>query len=387
MNPGWKITPGRRRARPRPPPSGVRCARGACTTGRTPCSRPASWSRSCRCTSRRHRVAHHAGAPRHRDVGLRERGGRCSPCSPARRWARSPTRRAGASRCCSGACSRVSRARGARGGAGAGRGRRWRCCSASRSSRSPTGNVLYDSLLPAVARARGDGRGLGARLRARLPRRRAAAGGAPGVDPDAAPLRPARREAATRVVVRERGRRGGWPSRSRSLRDVPEPEAGRHGVPARAAAGRDAPPARPHALAPARAPATCCASCVAFWLYSDGIGTIIKMATIYGAEVGIGEKRPDRRAAHGAARGGAGLARVRAAREAARAAARRAAGHRGLRAASACSPSSWQRPWHFWVLAAHGRAVPGRHAGALALDVRLAGAARAGRASSSASTR
>jgi UMF1 family MFS transporter len=27
---------------------------------------------------------------------------------------------------------------------------------------------------------------------------------------------------------------------------------------------------------------------VAFWLYNDGIGTIIKMATIYGAEVGIG---------------------------------------------------------------------------------------------------
>ena len=29
---------------------------------------------------------------------------------------------------------------------------------------------------------------------------------------------------------------------------------------------------------------------VAFWLYSDGIGTIIKMATIYGAEVGIGDR-------------------------------------------------------------------------------------------------
>ena len=27
---------------------------------------------------------------------------------------------------------------------------------------------------------------------------------------------------------------------------------------------------------------------VAFWLYADGIGTIIKMATIYGAEIGIG---------------------------------------------------------------------------------------------------
>ena len=29
---------------------------------------------------------------------------------------------------------------------------------------------------------------------------------------------------------------------------------------------------------------------VAFWLYNDGIGTIIKMATIYGAEIGIGQR-------------------------------------------------------------------------------------------------
>jgi len=28
---------------------------------------------------------------------------------------------------------------------------------------------------------------------------------------------------------------------------------------------------------------------VAFWLYNDGIGTIIKMATVYGAEIGIGQ--------------------------------------------------------------------------------------------------
>jgi len=31
-----------------------------------------------------------------------------------------------------------------------------------------------------------------------------------------------------------------------------------------------------------------CKFLVAFWLYADGIGTIIKMATIYGAEIGIG---------------------------------------------------------------------------------------------------
>jgi UMF1 family MFS transporter len=29
---------------------------------------------------------------------------------------------------------------------------------------------------------------------------------------------------------------------------------------------------------------------IAFWLYNDGIGTIIKMATIYGAEIGIGQR-------------------------------------------------------------------------------------------------
>ncbi len=28
---------------------------------------------------------------------------------------------------------------------------------------------------------------------------------------------------------------------------------------------------------------------VAFWFYNDGIGTIIKMATIYGAEIGLGQ--------------------------------------------------------------------------------------------------
>jgi UMF1 family MFS transporter len=28
---------------------------------------------------------------------------------------------------------------------------------------------------------------------------------------------------------------------------------------------------------------------IAFWLYADGIGTIIKMASIYGTEIGIGE--------------------------------------------------------------------------------------------------
>ncbi|MEZ4548308.1 MAG: hypothetical protein R3B51_11610 [Thermodesulfobacteriota bacterium] len=27
----------------------------------------------------------------------------------------------------------------------------------------------------------------------------------------------------------------------------------------------------------------------AFWVYNDGIGTIIKMATIYGAEIGISQ--------------------------------------------------------------------------------------------------
>jgi len=70
------------------------------------------------------------------------------------------------------------------------------------------------------------------------------------------------------------------------FRRVPEPEAERMGVPARAlpaavfrALGRT--------IAGLGAQPDLLRFLIAFWLYSDGIGTIIKMATIYGVEVGL----------------------------------------------------------------------------------------------------
>lgn len=73
------------------------------------------------------------------------------------------------------------------------------------------------------------------------------------------------------------------------FRRVPEPDSQRSGVPARQLAGavlrqlggtiRDL---RQHP--------DLLRFLIAFWLYSDGIGTIIKMATIYGVEVGLGDK-------------------------------------------------------------------------------------------------
>jgi UMF1 family MFS transporter len=67
---------------------------------------------------------------------------------------------------------------------------------------------------------------------------------------------------------------------------VPEPEAERSGVPARALPaavfgqlGRT--------LSGLGAQPDLLRFLIAFWLYSDGIGTIIKMATIYGVEVGL----------------------------------------------------------------------------------------------------
>jgi UMF1 family MFS transporter len=70
------------------------------------------------------------------------------------------------------------------------------------------------------------------------------------------------------------------------FRRVPEPEAERLGVPA-----RELPGAVFRQLARTvrdlRAQPDLLRFLVAFWLYSDGIGTIIKMATIYGVEVGL----------------------------------------------------------------------------------------------------
>jgi UMF1 family MFS transporter len=71
------------------------------------------------------------------------------------------------------------------------------------------------------------------------------------------------------------------------LRIVPEPPADKRGVfinPVMAAFGR-----LRHTIRDIRKYREMFKFLVAFWLYNDGIGTIIKMATIYGAEIGIGQ--------------------------------------------------------------------------------------------------
>jgi UMF1 family MFS transporter len=73
------------------------------------------------------------------------------------------------------------------------------------------------------------------------------------------------------------------------FRRVPEPEAERSGVPARALPAAVFRQLR-GTIAGLRAQPDLLRFLVAFWLYSDGIGTIIKMATIYGAEVGLKDK-------------------------------------------------------------------------------------------------
>ena len=147
------------------------------------------------------------------------------------------------------------------------------------------GNVLYDSLLPAVAEAEemhdvsargfawgyiGGGVLLAVHLAMiTLPHRFGL--------PDAAT---ATRVAFASVAV-------WWFGFSLPLfRRVPEPEAERSGVPARALPaavfgqlGRT--------LSGLGAQPDLLRFLIAFWLYSDGIGTIIKMATIYGVEVGL----------------------------------------------------------------------------------------------------
>ena len=73
------------------------------------------------------------------------------------------------------------------------------------------------------------------------------------------------------------------------FRNVPEPDAERSGLPARelpAAVLRQL----GRTLAGLKHQPDLLRFLVAFWLYSDGIGTIIKMATIYGVEVGLGDK-------------------------------------------------------------------------------------------------
>lgn len=73
------------------------------------------------------------------------------------------------------------------------------------------------------------------------------------------------------------------------LRDVPEPAAGatagRRGA---LAAGKDAWARLAATARELRRHRTLALFLAAFWLYNDGIGTIVKMATAYGDEIGIG---------------------------------------------------------------------------------------------------
>lgn len=151
-----------------------------------------------------------------------------------------------------------------------------------------TGNVLYDSLLPGIAHdaelhavsARGFALGYlggGLLLAAHL----------------ALVLMPQRfglPDAGTATRVAFASVAAWWLLFSLPLfRAVPEPEAGSHGVPAAQLAGATLRQLL-GTLGHIRERRDLLLFLVAFWLYSDGIGTIIKMATIYGAEVGIGQR-------------------------------------------------------------------------------------------------
>jgi UMF1 family MFS transporter len=69
------------------------------------------------------------------------------------------------------------------------------------------------------------------------------------------------------------------------FRACPSPRPSARACPRARCRGR-VPPARGHARG-LRAQPDLLRFLIAFWLYSDGIGTIIKMATIYGVEVGL----------------------------------------------------------------------------------------------------
>jgi UMF1 family MFS transporter len=149
-----------------------------------------------------------------------------------------------------------------------------------------TGNVLYDSLLPAVAPAaelhRVSARGFaygyfggGLLLAINLawilfPHRF----GLPGV------------EAATRLSFASVA--AWWLGFSLPLfRSVPEPARGPAAPPSGASPRSTLRQVFDTAMHLRRRPELF-RFLVAFWLYSDGIGTVVKMATVYGAEVGIG---------------------------------------------------------------------------------------------------
>ena len=151
-----------------------------------------------------------------------------------------------------------------------------------------TGNVLYDSLLPSVATAaemhRVSARGfawgyIGGGLLLAV-----------NLAMITMPQRFGLHDAATATRASFATVAAWWLAFSLPLfRDLPEPEAERSGVPA-----RELPAAVLRQLGGTLKSLSqqpdLLRFLVAFWLYSDGIGTIIKMATIYGVEVGLGDK-------------------------------------------------------------------------------------------------
>jgi UMF1 family MFS transporter len=148
------------------------------------------------------------------------------------------------------------------------------------------GNVLYDSLLPAVARplemhrvsARGFAYGyLGGGVLLALNLAWILLPRTFGL-PDA--------RAAIQLSFASVGL--WWLAFSIPLfRSVPEPSAAQDASPLRALPGAVALRLRETLIGVRRYPELF-RFLLAFWLYSDGIGTIIKMATVYGSEVGIG---------------------------------------------------------------------------------------------------
>ena len=148
-----------------------------------------------------------------------------------------------------------------------------------------TGNVLYDSLLPAVATpaemhrvsARGFAWGyLGGGLLLAV-----------HLVLIAMPQRFGLADAGEATRLAFASVAAWWLGFSIPLfRRVPEPEGERAGVPARQLPGAVWRQLR-GTIAGLRAQPDLLKFLIAFWLYSDGIGTIIKMATIYGVEVGL----------------------------------------------------------------------------------------------------
>jgi UMF1 family MFS transporter len=151
-----------------------------------------------------------------------------------------------------------------------------------------TGNVIYDSLLPAVA-----GPAEMHRVSARGFAWGYVGGGlllAVNLAMVTMPQRFGLHDAALATRAAFASVAGWWLAFSLPLfRDVPEPEAERSGVPA-----RELPSAVLRQLSGTLRglghQPDLLRFLIAFWLYSDGIGTIIKMATIYGVEVGLGDR-------------------------------------------------------------------------------------------------